>query len=216
MSEQQEKQKVARSRKRIYEEPHQDDTVREIQENREVNMEAAATGVEDVAAECAEAQCNAAAAVAEAECTPAPDAAKQYLDAIKIVHKWSAWSAGAGLVPIPLIDTVAVTTLQLTMLKRLAEFYGIPFNEQRSKSAIAALLGGVHAGMLTGSALKLMPVIGTLSLISMPAVSGALTYAVGRVFIQHFASGGTFLDFDPVTVREFFEESFRKARQGAA
>ena len=28
--------------------------------------------------------------------------------------------------------------------------------------------------------------------------------SVGRVFIQHFASGGTFLDFDPESVRKHF------------
>jgi hypothetical protein len=42
--------------------------------------------------------------------------------------------------------------------------------------------------------------------------ASASTYAVGRVFIQHFESGGTFLDFDPDKVRAHFEAEFKKAQ----
>jgi hypothetical protein len=31
----------------------------------------------------------------------------------------------------------------------------------------------------------------------------AATYAIGMVFIQHFSSGGTLLDFEPPNYREF-------------
>ncbi len=31
----------------------------------------------------------------------------------------------------------------------------------------------------------------------MPIYSGAATWAIGKVFIHHFALGGTFLNFDP-------------------
>ena len=37
----------------------------------------------------------------------------------------------------------------------------------------------------------------------MPVIAGA-AYAVGKVFIQHFASGGTFLTFDPEKVRAHY------------
>jgi hypothetical protein len=46
----------------------------------------------------------------------------------------------------------------------------------------------------------------------MPAFGAAATYAVGQVFIQHFESGGTFLDFDPDKVREHFRQEFDRAR----
>ena len=36
-------------------------------------------------------------------------------------------------------------------------------------------------------------VIGALT---MPVVSAGATYVIGKVFIQHFASGGTLLDFN--------------------
>jgi hypothetical protein len=46
----------------------------------------------------------------------------------------------------------------------------------------------------------------------MPSSSAAFTYAVGKVFLQHFASGGTFLDFDPKTVREYFAKMFDEGK----
>ena len=36
-------------------------------------------------------------------------------------------------------------------------------------------------------------------------MAGASTWAMGKVFTQHFATGGTLLDFDPDTMREHFK-----------
>ena len=37
------------------------------------------------------------------------------------------------------------------------------------------------------------------------ALSAGATYIIGKVFIQHFASGGTLLDFNPPDYREFIK-----------
>ena len=42
-------------------------------------------------------------------------------------------------------------------------------------------------------------------LLDHPIVAGAATYALGNVFVKHFESGGTLLDFKPEPVRDFFE-----------
>ena len=42
------------------------------------------------------------------------------------------------------------------------------------------------------------------------------TWALGKVFIQHFESGGTFLDFDPEEVKEYFKAQFEEGREVAA
>ena len=44
-------------------------------------------------------------------------------------------------------------------------------------------------------------------------VGGATTYAVGKVFIEHFESGGTFLDFDPEKMRDHFQELYEEGKQ---
>ena len=50
----------------------------------------------------------------------------------------------------------------------------------------------------------------------MPILAGATTYAVGKVFTQHFATGGTFLNFDPETVREYYYEMFKEGQDLSA
>ena len=59
------------------------------------------------------------------------------------------------------------------------------------------------------SLIKLAPLIGLASgIVSIGSVAAASTYAVGRVFVQHFASGGTLLTFDPAKVRQYYAEQF--------
>ena len=49
--------------------------------------------------------------------------------ASKLVDRFSLWSGAAGLIPIPLVDMAAVGGVQLQMLRRLSEIYGVPFSE---------------------------------------------------------------------------------------
>jgi len=197
MSEKSEKGKVQRNRKRIYE------------------MSPEETSGPDETGEPAPPEENVAIVpVAEqpVKKSSGQNSDEQLRDAVKLVRRSSAWAAGVGLLPVPVIDMVAMTAIQIAMLKKLAALYDIPFSEQRSKSAVAALVGGLNAGYLGGSALKMFPLFGVLSLAVMPAANGAITYAVGRVFIQHFDTGGTFLDFDPAKVRAYFEEQYREGK----
>ena len=133
-----------------------------------------------------------------------------FQSAMATLRTYSAMSAATGLIPLPLMDVAGLMTTQLLMLKKLSKQYNIPFDSQRSKSAIAILLSGVNSGYIAASSSKWLPFVGGFSMAAMPAVNGALSYAVGRVFIKHFASGGTFLDFDPVKARDYFEAQFRK------
>jgi hypothetical protein len=50
-------------------------------------------------------------------------------------------------------------------------------------------------------------------MVSSPAFASASTYAVGKVFIQHFATGGTFLDFDPDKVKAHFAAEVERASE---
>ena len=46
----------------------------------------------------------------------------------------------------------------------------------------------------------------------MPTLSIGATYAIGMAFIQHFASGGTLLDFDPPDYHEFLKVEHRQGQ----
>ena len=136
--------------------------------------------------------------------------------AMALVKRHALWSAGAGILPLPLIDMAALVGVQLRMLSKLSEIYEIPFKENSVKSIVSTLLGTVistSVGASLGSLVKFVPLVGTLAAIAaVPGMYSAATYAVGRVFITHFEAGGTFLDFDAQKTRAYFIAEYEKAK----
>jgi uncharacterized protein (DUF697 family) len=129
--------------------------------------------------------------------------------ASKLVDRFAVWSGVAGLIPVPIVDVFAVGGLQIQMLRRLSQIYGVAFSENRGKSLIASLVGSavpMSSGIGAASALKFLPLVGTVaSVFVAPVLSAGATYAIGKVFIQHFETGGTLLDFNPPDYREFIK-----------
>jgi uncharacterized protein (DUF697 family) len=131
------------------------------------------------------------------------------VQAKEIVKRNILWSAGAGLLPIPWVELVAITVVELKLVKELADLYGTPFRKDLAKASIASLIGGLGSvaigKALAVSSLRLIPVLGPVVVAtSLSAVAAGVTYAIGKVFISHFEAGGTLLDFDPVKSRDFF------------
>jgi uncharacterized protein (DUF697 family) len=134
----------------------------------------------------------------------------RHVRASQLVDRLSLWSGAAGLIPVPLVDMAAVGGVQLYMLRRLSEIYETPFSENRGKSIITSLAGAIAPASVataTGSVIKGLPGIGTvIGALTMPIASAGATWVIGKVFIQHFASGGTLLDFNPPGYREFIKK----------
>lgn len=130
-------------------------------------------------------------------------------------------SVAASIVPVPLFDIAAVVAIQLRMIKKLSDHYGKPFSENKGRSIVTALAGGIGgfgAGMVVATSLtKLIPGIGwMIGLASLPVVAGASTYAVGQVFIKHYESGGDIFDLSTEAVSSFYKEQFNKGKEVAA
>jgi uncharacterized protein (DUF697 family) len=127
----------------------------------------------------------------------------------KLVERFSLWSGVAGLLPVPIVDLAAVGGVQLQMLRRLSQIYDIPFSKNRGKAIVASFAGTMipaSTGLGVASLMKAVPVAGTAAgALTMPAVSVGATYVIGMAFIEHFASGGTLLDFEPPDYREFIK-----------
>ncbi len=133
----------------------------------------------------------------------------------RIIKEHVLWAIGAGLVPLPILDIVAVTAVQLDMLKQLASLYTIPFTESEGKAWVSALAGNVMA-RVGANALKLIPGVGTLiGGVSMSILSGASTYAIGQVAIGHFEHGGSFTDIDMGRARRTYEEELERGKRVA-
>ena len=138
----------------------------------------------------------------------------------KVVRRFSIYGAVGGLIPVVVVDAVAVGAVQFQMIRRLAEIYGVPFSHERAKTAIASAIGAI-APLATASGLtsgvKAIPLFGTmLGVLTAPALSAGATYLLGKVFIQHFASGGTLLDFDPAKYRDYIRSHAEKSSTASA
>ena len=134
-----------------------------------------------------------------------PEERKAFAD--RLVDRFAIWSGVAGFVPMPVVDVLAIGGLQIQMLRRLSQIYGVPFSENSGKALIASLAGTMiptTSGIGAASTMKFVPVLGALTAgFVMPALSAGATYAIGRAFVQHFETGGTLLDFNVPDYREF-------------
>ncbi|MBU6399100.1 MAG: YcjF family protein [Verrucomicrobia bacterium] len=138
--------------------------------------------------------------------------------ALSIVKKWSLWAMAPGILPYPFLDLVAIGAIQMNMLREISNLYGTKFSANLVKNIVGSVLGSFGMAVAgTGfaySLLKALPVAGRAAgVLALPVVAGASTYALGRVFILHFASGGTFLTFDPNKVRDFFQQTYEEGVQ---
>ena len=142
-------------------------------------------------------------------------------EANKIIRRNMYYSMGAGVVPIPVFDLAAITGIQMKMLYQLSGVYEVPFPRNLVKSTLASLIGGIGvlplAGVVAGSVIKVLPVIGNIaSVITLPVTAGAITYATGKVFVMHFESGGTFLTFNAKKMKEYFSELYEEGKEEAS
>ncbi|GEK09165.1 DUF697 domain-containing protein [Pseudoalteromonas sp. J010] len=123
-----------------------------------------------------------------------------------IVDKYTKWSFGSGFIPLPAVDLVALTGIQMKMIGEVAKVYGQSYGDNKLRGTVSALIGGSFPQTLGGaglsSFLKAVPVLGTLSAIAfMPIVSAASTHAVGSTFVRHFENGGTLINLNLASMK---------------
>lgn len=153
---------------------------------------------------------------------PANEADARIPRALEIVKRNMLWSAGAGVLPMPVVELVAISAVEVKLIKELADHYQLQFRPELARAAVASLvgsLGSVALGkMVVYSGLRAVPILGqAIAVAAVPGIAAAVTYAIGRVFISHFEAGGTLLDFDPAKMREHFRAHYADGlSQGAA
>lgn len=121
-----------------------------------------------------------------------------------IISNHVGFSMAAGAIPVPLVDIAAVTAVQLDMLAKLAQFYEVDFDTDRGKALVSAIISagmgsylGFTLGRIGASLVKGVPFLGTaVGIASQAALSGAATYALGRIFDSHFKGEGDLINFD--------------------
>lgn len=133
-----------------------------------------------------------------------------------IIRNHVIWSLGAGFIPVVAADVLAVSALQLDMIRQLCRVYDVNFSETQGKAIVTSLTSSTIARLGATSLTKLIPVVGAvIGGVTNSVFAGASTYALGEVFKKHFESGGTILDFDPERLKKMYKEKFEKGKKVA-
>lgn len=127
---------------------------------------------------------------------------------------------GIGIVPVPFVNFAALTGAHLNLARQLSQLYGVEFKEGIAKNIIVSVLGagvpGLVSPMLSGAVAGL-PVVGIpLAFAMKPGVNGLSTYAVGQMFVTHFARGGSFVGANLDAMKEDFASAYRGSREWLA
>jgi uncharacterized protein (DUF697 family) len=119
-----------------------------------------------------------------------PLAARRRALARRIVDRHKNYAAMGGLVPLPAANIASVTAVNLRMVKQLSELYGVPFQRDRTRSLIIALIAGAvptGAGLAASSTLMwILPGGLVWGLGAAALTAGALTRGIGLVFVESF------------------------------
>ena len=119
-----------------------------------------------------------------------PLAARRRALARRIVDRHKNFAAMGGLVPLPAVNIASVTAVNLRMVKQLSELYGVPFQRDRTRSLIIALIAGAvptGAGLAASSTLMWIVPGGLVWGLGAAALAaGALTRGIGLVFVDSF------------------------------
>lgn len=129
-------------------------------------------------------------------------------------HLW--FSAVPGFIPVPLLDIVAISAVQLDLVKQLCHFYKEDYDEQRGKAIVMALTGSAMSritGYSARAVLKTVPIVGwVLGGAAMSLFAASSTYAIGQVFKEHLDTGGTLHNLNPDAFRQFYMQQLDKGK----
>jgi uncharacterized protein (DUF697 family) len=133
----------------------------------------------------------------------------QRAGAMRIVHRYVAASAIAGLNPVPVLDVTVLGGIHVSLIRDLTNHYGAAFSDHAARNILIAIAATIIPGaigtILGRKALRAIPfLVPGAGLVTMSAFSAAVSYGLGRIFINHFESGGTLDSFDLENLHRIF------------
>ena len=138
------------------------------------------------------------------------------LEARGIIKGHMIVAMSVGMLPVPIVDGIALTNIQWNLICRLADHYGVPVQRVYRTMFISMIAGGfpVIFSRFGGSVLKLIPGFGQVAgSIALSNLAAASTYAAGKVFMEHFERGGTLNDFRVFAFRRQLSVELNHARR---
>ena len=124
--------------------------------------------------------------------------------AIALVERYANLSSIGGALPIPLANAAAITAIMVRMVRSLSELYGVPFERNRTRSIVIALMGGAlptgFSTIVTSSATYLVPGLNLVGLAISSVTSGVYARSIGQLYIEHFENGAA-VNFNSIIKR---------------
>jgi uncharacterized protein (DUF697 family) len=112
---------------------------------------------------------------------------------VAIVERYANWSAIGGAVPIPIANATAITALLVRMVRSLSKLYGVPFERDRTRVVVMAVMGGAlptgFSTIAASSLIYLVPGLNLMGLVVSSVTSGVYARSIGRLYIEHFENG---------------------------
>ena len=106
--------------------------------------------------------------------------------ALEVIQTGARWAFGVGIVPIPVLDMIGVTAVQVKMIQDLTKIYEVPYSENSVKNILGAIIGGASSlatASVLGSLAKMVPGVGSVAAVfAVPGAAGATTWAAKRSF----------------------------------
>jgi uncharacterized protein (DUF697 family) len=117
----------------------------------------------------------------------------------ELIERHAKYAAAGGLIPLPIADVAGVTAIIVRLVRQLARLYEVSERRDRTRAIVLGLLGGVApvgiGAMATAGFMRFVPGANLLSMAVTSIAAAACTRSIGLIFLEHFESGGTLLDF---------------------
>ena len=137
-------------------------------------------------------------------------------EVLNMIKNHTIAAMGIGILPVPGVDILALTAVQLNLLRKLGGYYGKDFSDEIAKKLLSALLAGYLPLALVvpvASMLKFIPGVGSAAgVLAQSATAGTTTYAVGKLFANHFEKGGDLVNFHLAEQREMLRKGMDEAK----
>ena len=104
-----------------------------------------------------------------------------------VIHTATTAAAAAGVIPIPMADTIPITGAQMTMIMGLAKVFDIPMTQAAAQSILGGTMASQAGRAIFSNIIKGIPGVGTVvgGVISV-GTSVALTETLGWIVAEDF------------------------------
>jgi uncharacterized protein (DUF697 family) len=130
----------------------------------------------------------------------------------KLISSASKWAAAATCIPLNGLDLVALASVQANLIVNISALYGEKPSKYVVSGTISTLLATLApaygAQLAVPVLLKWIPFGNLVGIATLAGFGAAATYAVGKVFVDHYENGGTFADFSATAASGELKSAF--------